>query len=188
MGETRRIRTCSKKQLDGSPRGLAISFPSSSKTCPPTSFTQRTAHSQGRHSIPDVRCLCLSVSPFCQGSPLSKTMMKLLRLPLAVAVLALAACWLGAGVHALKPVPSKTAVKAIPPPPARKADVSHKLNTFDMMIAVRASSRGGQGGGLGLTHGTRLTNTHRVALPRPWATWPCTPSIPSRRSNKRRLR
>ncbi|GAB5029597.1 s-adenosylmethionine carrier 1 [Nannochloropsis oceanica] len=62
-------------------------------------------------------------------------MMKLLRLPLAVAVLALASCWLGEGVHALKPVPSKTAVKTIPPPPARKADVSHKLNTFDMMIA-----------------------------------------------------
>lgn len=73
-------------------------------------------------------------------------MMKLLRLPLLVAALALALCWLGADVQALKPVPSKTAVKAVPPPPARKADVTHKLNTIDMMIAVRASPEGGRAG------------------------------------------
>jgi hypothetical protein len=51
--------------------------------------------------------------------------------------LTLALCWSNAGVQALKPVPSKTAVKAVPPP-ARK-DITHKLNTIDMMIAVRAS-------------------------------------------------
>lgn len=74
-------------------------------------------------------------------------MMKLLRLPLVVAALALALCWLGAGVQALKPVPSKTAVKAVAPP--ARTDITHKLNTIDMMIAVRASGWrvGGRVGG-----------------------------------------
>lgn len=56
--------------------------------------------------------------------------------------LTLALCWASAGVQALKPVPSKTAVKAVPPP---RKDITHKLNTIDMMIAVRAS-RGLEGG------------------------------------------
>jgi len=110
-------------------------------------------------------------------------MMKLLRLPLVVA---LALCWLGAGVQALKSVPSKTAVKAVQPP--ARTDITHKLNTIDMMIAVRASQEGGREGWEETrTHPCTL-HIHRVALPRPWATWPCTLSTPSRRSNKRRPR
>lgn len=87
-------------------------------------------------------------------------MMKLLRLPLVVAALALALCWLGAGVQALKPVPSKTAVKAVAPP--ARTDITHKLNTIDMMIAVRASGwrvGGGLGGGV---WASRTAPTHHT--------------------------
>ena len=40
-------------------------------------------------------------------------------------------------VRALPAAPTKS-LKVVPAPSARKADVTHKLNTIDMMIAVRA--------------------------------------------------
>lgn len=40
-------------------------------------------------------------------------------------------------VRALPAAPAKS-LKVVPAPSARKADVTHKLNTIDMMIAVRA--------------------------------------------------
>ena len=83
---------------------------------------------QGRQApdLPSAR-LRVAWSPFF----IMRTVMKMLLQPGLLVVVVLLAL---ARTQALKPIPQKN-VKA--PPTARRADVTHRLNVLDMMIAVR---------------------------------------------------